>query len=70
MKFETYPEPFVSGDVSSVTLWRWCQEGCPYHLMRNGRRMYRLSEVEEWMFGSVQEDVRFKRTSNTGEGAA
>jgi len=79
MKFDKYPEPFVSGatvrahmgDVTSVTLWRWCQDGCPYHLMRNGRRMYRLSEVETWMFGAEQEDVRFKRTdSTTGEGAA
>jgi predicted site-specific integrase-resolvase len=78
MKFAQYPEPFVSGatvrahmgDVSDVTLWRWCKDGCPYHVMRNGRRMYKLSEVETWMFGKDQDAYGFKRTSNTGEGAA
>jgi hypothetical protein len=60
MKFDQYPEPYVDGttvrnylgDVSSVTLWRWCQLGCPYHLARNGKRMYKLSEVEAWYFES------------------
>jgi hypothetical protein len=78
MKFDTYPEPFVSGsavrahmgDVTSVTLWRWCQDGCPYHLTRSGRRLYLLSEVEAWMFAD-QDDARFKRTdSTTGEDVA
>jgi hypothetical protein len=78
MKFETYPEPFVSGatvrahmgDVTSVTLWRWCQEGCPYHLTRNGKRLYLLSEVEAWMF-DTQGDARFKRTDSApGESVA
>lgn len=74
MKFETYPEPFVTGatvrahlgDVSDVTLQRWVRDGCPFHMGRNGRRMYRLSEVESWMFGHDVDAYRFKRTEGTG----
>jgi hypothetical protein len=61
MAFGHITEPYVDGTivreflggVSHVTLWRWCQEGLPYHLGRNGRRMYRLSEVEAWFFDSA-----------------
>lgn len=77
MKFDQYPEPYVNGptvraymgDVSDVTLWRWCQEGCPFHMGRNGRRMYKLSEVEAWMFDQDDQDgYRFKRTDSPADG--
>lgn len=69
MKLDQYPEPFVTGqtvrayfgDVTDVTLWRWCKDGCPFHVGRNGRRLYKLTEVEAWMFADL-EDSRFKRT--------
>jgi hypothetical protein len=78
MSFAHITEPYVDGTVvreflggvTHVTLWRWCQEGLPYHLGRNGRRMYRLSEVEAWFFAD-QDDARFKRTDSApGESVA
>jgi hypothetical protein len=61
MAFNPTPEPYVDGravceylgGVSHVTLWRYVQLGLPYHLGRNGRRRYRLSEVDRWFFESA-----------------
>jgi hypothetical protein len=71
MSFE-YPEPFVGpdaiqhhlGDCSRMTLWRYMRDGMPAHKSRNGRYLFKLSEVDAWMFDD-QDDARFKRTDST-----
>jgi predicted site-specific integrase-resolvase len=56
-----YPEPFVGADavlhhlggISRMTLWRYVQAGMPVHTTRNGRHLYKLSEVDHWLFESA-----------------
>ncbi len=78
MSFEPNPEPYVDaaavrvylGGVSQVTLGHYVRDGLPYKVGRNGRRRYRLSEVDAWFFAD-QDDARFKRTdSPAGEDVA
>lgn len=78
MSFDEYYESYVTcdtvrhhlGDISRMTIWRYVQDGMPVHVTRTGRQLFRLSEVDAWLFAEQEVD-RFKRTtSTTGEDVA
>lgn len=67
------PEPFVGmetvrhhlGDITRVTVYRYMHDGMPSYSGRSGRRLFKLSEVDAWLFGDELDDSRFKRTEGT-----
>lgn len=42
-------------DVTTQTIYRWIKKGMPFIQLANGRRGYRMKDINEWMLGGYND---------------